>query len=80
MGGGGGDWSAALFHTRTSNEIVPAENAGGRTSYQNAGRTRRQGLELGAGLWLTRTLRLDAALTVLDAKLPRFSKLYARSF
>ena len=64
-----GDWSAALFHTRTSNEIVPAENAGGRTSYQNAGRTRRQGLELGAGLWLTRTLRLDAALTVLDAKL-----------
>lgn len=64
-----GEWSAALFHTRTSDEIVPAENTGGRTSYQNAGRTRRQGLELGASLWLARTLQFNAALTLLDAKL-----------
>ncbi|SDM72235.1 iron complex outermembrane recepter protein [Oryzisolibacter propanilivorax] len=64
-----GDWSAALFHTRTQDEIVPAENAGGRTSYQNAGRTRRQGLELAGTLQLARAWQLQGALTLLDATL-----------
>lgn len=64
-----GEWSAALFQTRTRNEIVVAENVGGRTSYQNAGRTRRQGLELSATAWLARQLQLSTALTWLDATL-----------
>jgi len=64
-----GEWTAALFQTRTRNEIVVAENVGGRTSYQNAGRTRRQGLELSTTAWLTRQLQLQAAYTRLDATL-----------
>ncbi|WP_404300502.1 TonB-dependent receptor domain-containing protein [Alicycliphilus denitrificans] len=64
-----GQWSAALFHTSTRNEIVTAENIGGRSSFRNAGRTRRQGAELATQLWLARQWQLNAALTVLDAKL-----------
>lgn len=64
-----GEWTAALFQTRTRNEIVVAENVGGRTSYQNAGRTRRQGLELSASAWLAQRLQLSTALTWLDATL-----------
>jgi outer membrane receptor for monomeric catechols len=37
-------WSAALFQTSTDNEIVVASNDNGRTSYQNAGKTRRRGM------------------------------------
>lgn len=64
-----GQWSAALFHTNTRNEIVVADNTGGRATYQNAGRTKRQGAELATQLWLGRQWQLNAALTVLDAKL-----------
>ena len=64
-----GHWSAALFHTDTKNEIVTADNTGGRATYRNAGRTRRQGAELGTQLQLARQWQLSGALTVLDAKL-----------
>lgn len=64
-----GHWSAALFHTDTRNEIVTADNTGGRATYRNAGRTRRQGAELGGQLQLGRQWQLDGALTVLDARL-----------
>jgi iron complex outermembrane receptor protein len=43
----GGLLTAALFQTRTDDEIVTATNIGGRSTFQNAGRTKRQGLELG---------------------------------
>lgn len=43
----GGLATAAVFHTGTDDEIVSAGSSGGRTSYQNAGRTRRDGVELG---------------------------------
>ncbi len=43
---GWGGWTATLFEVRTRNEIVPALNQGGRATFQNAGRTRRHGLEL----------------------------------
>lgn len=36
----------ALFHIDTSNEIVIFTNAGGRTTYQNAGDTQRRGIEI----------------------------------
>ena len=45
---GWGGWTATLFDVRTQDEIVPAQNLGGRTTFQNAGRTHRHGLELSA--------------------------------
>src|SRR5690606_16577962 len=36
----------AVFHTRTKDEIVTAASSGGRSTYQNAGSTRRHGFEL----------------------------------
>jgi iron complex outermembrane receptor protein len=35
----------ALFHVNTKNEIVVDQATGGRTTYKNAGRTRRRGVE-----------------------------------
>lgn len=64
-----GAWrvDATAFQARVSDEIGVATNAGGRSSFQNVGRTRRQGLELAtawrpAGGW-----RAATALTWLDA-------------
>ena len=38
--------SAAAFESRTHDELVVADNAGGRSSYGNAGLSRRRGVEL----------------------------------
>ncbi len=38
--------TAALFETDTKNEIVTQTNVGGRSTYQNAGATRRRGTEI----------------------------------
>ena len=62
-----GMWSAAVFHASTEDEIVSAGASGGRTSYRNAGKTRRQGLELQADLHLTPKWQVQAAYTYLDA-------------
>jgi iron complex outermembrane receptor protein len=43
----GGLLTAALFQTRTDDEIVTATSSGGRATYRNAGRTQRRGVELG---------------------------------
>ncbi|HFZ8993416.1 TPA: TonB-dependent receptor PqqU [Citrobacter freundii] len=64
---GDGLLTAALFQTDTDDEIVVATSSGGRTTYKNAGKTRRQGAELAwdqrfAGDW-----RVKAAWTWLDA-------------
>lgn len=59
--------NAALFQITTDDEIVVAGSSGGRTSYTNAGRTLRQGLELAAETGLTRTLSARGALTVMRA-------------
>ncbi len=63
----GGLLTAALFQTRTENEIVTATNTGGRTTFQNAGRTLRNGLELGWDRELGRHWHAQAAYTWLDA-------------
>ena len=63
-----GLWSAALFQSHSSDEIVTDQSAGGRTTYRNAGKTRRQGLELSAQLDLMRDWQLRAAYTWLDAR------------
>ncbi|MEJ2802161.1 TonB-dependent receptor [Comamonadaceae bacterium PP-2] len=65
---GNGLATLALFQTDTRDEIVSAGSDNGRTSYENAGKTRRQGLELGwSGQWVG-ALRSQVAYTWLDAK------------
>ena len=64
---GNGLFTAALFQTNTDNEIVVDSSSGGRTSYKNAGKTRRQGMELGLDQLFGESWRLKAAWTWLDA-------------
>ncbi|HCI9692999.1 TPA: TonB-dependent receptor [Klebsiella pneumoniae] len=64
---GNGLFTAALFQTNTDNEIVVDSSSGGRTSYKNAGKTRRQGMELGMDQQFGESWRLKAAWTWLDA-------------
>lgn len=64
---GNGLFTAALFQTDTDNEIVVDSSSGGRTSYKNAGKTRRQGMELGLDQQFGDSWKLKAAWTWLDA-------------
>ncbi|MFN7856162.1 MAG: TonB-dependent receptor family protein, partial [Acidovorax sp.] len=64
---GWGQWSATLFETRTRDEVVVLSNTGGRASFQNAGRTRRQGLEL-AGVMQWGPVTVTPAFTWMDAR------------
>jgi len=60
--------TAAVFQTRTADEIVTDTNSNGRATFQNAGHTRRDGFELA---WLHETTshwRTQLAYTWLDAK------------
>jgi len=65
---GWGDLNLAVFDTRTENEIATLSNVGGRATFQNVGRTRRQGLEAAWYGELRNNLRGQAALTLLDAR------------
>jgi len=66
------DWlgtvTAAVFQTRTTNELVTVSNLGGRATFQNAGDTRRNGLELSLRRDLFENVRLQLAYTLLDAR------------
>lgn len=64
----------ALFGIRTEDEIVADSNDGGRTTYKNAPRTHRQGVELSWQASLTPALRATVALATLRA---RFSSDFA---
>jgi iron complex outermembrane receptor protein len=65
--GGALDVDAALFHVDTDDEIGVSSNVGGRSTFQNVGRTRRYGAEL-AGAWrITPTLRARLAASLLHA-------------
>lgn len=64
---GNGLFSAALFQTDTDDEIVVDASSGGRTTYKNAGKTRRQGLELGLDQQFAYDWKLKMAWTWLDA-------------
>jgi iron complex outermembrane receptor protein len=59
--------NAAIFHVRTDKEIVVDATAFGRSVYDNAGETKRKGLELGVESDLTRDLKASLAYTYLDA-------------
>ncbi|CAA9432632.1 MAG: TonB-dependent receptor [uncultured Ramlibacter sp.] len=59
---------AALFQARTTDEIVVLSNIAGRSVFQNAGATRREGVELSAsGRW-GQGWSAQLAATVLDAR------------
>jgi iron complex outermembrane receptor protein len=64
----GGRLDVALFQANTRDEIVVLSSSGGRTIYQNAGRSRRRGAEVGLHLPLADTWQLNAAYTWLDAR------------
>lgn len=61
-------WSAAVFDTGTRDEIVTQANSGGRSTFQNAGATRRRGLELAFDAAFARAWHLQLAHTWLDAR------------
>jgi iron complex outermembrane receptor protein len=64
-----GTWGldAALFRADTDDEIGVLSNAGGRSAYQNVGRTRRQGAELSTTWQPQAAWRASLGLTYLDA-------------
>ena len=57
----------ALFQTLTRNEIVVDTNIGGRSTYQNSGRTRRNGAEFSLDYRFTDEWRVQFAYTYVDA-------------
>ena len=60
--------NAAYFRARTANEIVVLSNAGGRSTFQNAGATARDGIEAAlSGRW-GEGWSTHLAATYLDAK------------
>ncbi|MEL7941329.1 MULTISPECIES: TonB-dependent receptor family protein [Pseudomonas] len=65
--GGNTRINAAVFEIRTDDEIVVASSTGGRTSYQNAGKTLRRGFELGVQSQLNEQWDATLAYTRLEA-------------
>jgi iron complex outermembrane receptor protein len=65
---GSSSLNVALFGITTSDEIVVNTSAGGRTTFKNASRTRRDGLELAWDLPLPRDFAVHLAYTRLNAR------------
>ncbi|MGF2688507.1 TonB-dependent receptor family protein [Marinobacter sp. DUT-3] len=70
--GDGVSYDIAVFSIRVDDEILPFEQ-GGRTFYENAGRTDRDGIELGMAWELSYAWRVTSALTLADYKLREFT-------
>lgn len=64
---GNGLVTAAVFQTDTDDELIVAKSVGGRSSYTNAGKTRRRGLELSLDQQIEENWRVKMAWTLLDA-------------
>jgi iron complex outermembrane receptor protein len=60
--------NAALFSIQTEDEIAIESNAGGRSTFKNAGRTRRDGFELGASASLPYGFEALLAWTRMEAR------------
>ncbi len=65
------DYELALFRVDVDDEILPFQKQG-RTFYENAGRTRRRGLELGLSWYPTQQLTFTGAWTAADYRFRRF--------
>lgn len=59
--------NAALFQITTDDELVVQQSSGGRTTYQNAGKTLRRGFELGLESQLSEQWSTTLAYTRLQA-------------
>ncbi|MBB3192744.1 TonB-dependent receptor family protein [Roseateles terrae] len=59
---------ATVFHIGTRDEIAVLTNSGGRSSYQNVGRTRRSGLELSGDWRPVSRWKVAATLSTLTAR------------
>jgi iron complex outermembrane receptor protein len=66
--GRGFSFDAALFAIDTRDEIGVMTNLGGRSSFQNTGRTRRHGAEVAVGWQALPTVNLQLAASVLRAR------------
>jgi iron complex outermembrane receptor protein len=64
----GAEFDLALFRTDTREELVVARNSGGRSSYSNVDRSRRNGLEASGRLPLADDWQLEGSYTLLDAE------------
>ena len=60
--------TAALFDTKTHDDLAIAANSNGRSVYQNIGQTERKGVELSVDGALTRAWTAHLAYTYLSAK------------
>ena len=61
-------FNLALFHIDVTNEIVVDTNSGGRSTFKNASKTRREGLELASDRRFAHGLEATLAYTRLDAR------------
>lgn len=59
---------ATVFHIVSEDEIVPASNSGGRTTFQNGGRTLRKGVEVSLRWPFARDWSLDGNASWIDAR------------
>lgn len=66
--GAAAEWSAAVFSIATRDEIVTDASSGGRTTFRNAARTKRQGVELAARGRIAPAWEGAIACTWLDAR------------
>jgi len=62
-----GDFTLAVFQTKTKDDIVSAGNSNGRSTFRNADKTLREGVELAWNKKLWRDLTATASYTYLDA-------------
>ncbi len=62
-----GDFTVAVFQTRTKNDIVSAGNDNGRSTFRNADKTLREGVELSWNKNLWRDLTAQASYSYIDA-------------
>lgn len=70
--GDGLSYDLALFSIRVDDEILPYE-INNRTFYENAGRTERNGIELGLKWDISYTWRVTSAVTLADYELKDFT-------
>ncbi|EOQ65305.1 hypothetical protein F935_00149 [Acinetobacter calcoaceticus ANC 3811] len=62
-----GDFALAVFQTKTKDDIVSAGNSNGRSTFRNADKTLREGVEFAWNKKLWRDLTATASYTYLDA-------------
>ncbi|MBK8286085.1 MAG: TonB-dependent receptor [Ahniella sp.] len=58
----------SLWQIQSRGEIVPAQSSGGRASFQNAGRTRRRGIEFAMGFDIQPQHRIEGSFGLIDAR------------